>query len=164
MLLKPICGHQGHVPRSSRFFCCGWRCLLWPRRRGWGPRSWNSFASVDKCVCVFFTGALQSSAMMSLVRGAAYAAVFMVGQGCTLGHLFRFSEEGPLLCRLRSSPVFVSEFPAQGACIRGNGFKFQANLQLGKGKEGVVRFFFQDWEKIVHGDVKNTAHCKQIVD
>ncbi len=119
---------------------------------------------LDKCVCVFFTGALQSSAMMSLVRGAAYAAVFMAGQGCTLGHLFRFSEEGPLLCRLRSSPVFVSEFPAQGACIRGNGFKFQANLQLGKGKEGVVRFFFQDWEKIVHGDVKNTAHCKQIVD
>lgn len=75
---------------------------------------------------------------MSLVRGAAYAAVFMAGQGCTLGHLFQFSEEGLLLCRLRSSPVFVSEFPAQGACIRGNGFKFQANLQLGK--EGVVRF------------------------
>lgn len=93
-------------------------------------------------VCVYFTGALQSSAMMSLVRGAAYAAVFMAGQGCTLGHLFRFSEEGPVLCRLRSSPVFVSEFPAQGACIQGNGFKFQANLQLGKGKEGVESFFF----------------------
>lgn len=100
----------------------------------------NPFVCVEKCVCVFFMGALLSSATMSLVRGAAYAAVFMAGQGCTLGHLFQFSEEGALLCRLRSSPVFVSEFPAQGACIRGNGFKFQANLQLGKGKEGLVRF------------------------
>lgn len=105
-------------------------------------------------------GALLSSAMMNLVRGAAYAAVFMAGQGCTLGHLFRFSEEGPLLCRLRSSPVFVSEFPAQGACIRGNGFKFQANLQLGKGKEGVVNFFIY---LFFSGLRKNTSwRCKKM--
>lgn len=54
MPLKPICGRQGHVHGSGWFFCWGWRCLLQPRRRGWGPRSWNSFVSVDKCVCFVY--------------------------------------------------------------------------------------------------------------
>lgn len=69
---------------------------------------------------------------MSLVRGAAYAAVFMAGQGCTLGHLFRFSEEGPLLCRLRSSLSLFQNFQLKGPVSEATDLNFKPIYNWGR--------------------------------
>ncbi len=148
MLLKPICGHQGHVPRSSRFFCCGWRCLLWPRRRGWGPRSWNSFASVDKCVCVFSLRVLCRAAPWWAWWEGRHMPLFLwQGKVAPWGICFGFLRRGrsSVVCARRLS--LFQNFQLKGPVSEATDLNFKPIYNWGRGRRGLWGFSFRTERK-----------------